>query len=488
MKKRFLIAILAFVCALTCLTAGCGFGSSIETGAGNRPSGSVPTNPSNPTNPSDPENPENPDPNKPDNPNEPVVSTNEYTVAVYCDNKLYKPGNDNVTVVWRGKNDVKRVALGADGKASAGELEGEYNVYLEGLPDTYTYNPNIYKATGKDRKQTILLTTVKNPVAGTGEGLYQSQGCYQVKYDGTYRAKIKADGKKVYYEYQPTESGWYRIESWVNIYENEVNPVYERYGGTIAFKWVQETLDGGGASLTGGFTKNFRWDYKVDSTEVGNAFTFAISADSRLGKYPVNVDFEIKYVGEYSNSDVTIIHAEHLPVHAAEKAPGEKFVFADMGTKKFDVNNFKLNPDTGLYHRYDKTKYASDPYGFGEGYGPVLCCAINKDLESYTVCRLYEAHAQGLGGGSNWLKIYMEVETGTAIYDYQYFIRDDYYGVCNSDGVCYVTDELIEVLQKYAEQQMLWSDGVMPQDGSPELKGYYASQKSLWLFACGFYE
>lgn len=481
MKKRFLIVILAFVCALSCLT-GCGLGSFIENGAGKNPSGTLPVDPTNPSDPNDPEDPGNP--GTPGKPVDPVVSANDYTVSVYFENKLYRPGKDKVTVVWYSKSDVKRVPLGADGKASAGELNGDYNVYLEGLPDIYTYNPNIYKATEKERKQTILLSSVKKPVGGTGEGLYQSQGCYQVKYDGIYRARVTKANKKVYYEYQPSSAGWYRIESLVNIFANEINPTYDLYGGSIAYKWFTETIDSGGASLPGGFTRNFSAEYKVDKTEVGNAFTFAIGADQIMGQFPVNVDFEIKYLGEYSIESKKV-RAKHLPPKA-EAANGRAFVWADMSTKIFDVNNFKRNPDTGLYHRYDEVKYASS-----NGYGPILCCAIKKSIASYSPTTLYDAATQVLGGHGNLWNLYdvwLEDEQKYGNGDFAEFIQTDYNGVCNSDGVCYVTDELITALQKYAEQQMLWSDGVFPQDGCPEVKGYYAKQDSLWLFACGFYE
>ena len=59
--------------------------------------------------------------------------------------------------------------------------------------------------------------------------------------------------------------------------------------------------------------------------------------------------------------------------------------------------------------------------------------------------------------------------------------------MCNRDGRCYVTEELKAFLQKFAENQSLYTDGVCPLDGTPESLGYSANQDGLWLFACGFY-
>ena len=49
-------------------------------------------------------------------------------------------------------------------------------------------------------------------------------------------------------------------------------------GGTIGYKWLTGTSNEGGASLPGGFTKNFRYDCYVDAASVGRilaVFEFA---------------------------------------------------------------------------------------------------------------------------------------------------------------------------------------------------------------------
>ncbi|MBQ8720530.1 MAG: hypothetical protein IJY65_05815 [Clostridia bacterium] len=49
------------------------------------------------------------------------------------------------------------------------------------------------------------------------------------------------------------------------------------------------------------------------------------------------------------------------------------FTYADLGTGRFDSKNYKLNPETGFYHRYDATKYAAT-----NGFGPILYAYISS--------------------------------------------------------------------------------------------------------------
>ncbi|MDE6613813.1 MAG: hypothetical protein K2K28_04605 [Clostridia bacterium] len=478
MKKKFLTLIIAFLCALICLS-GCGLGSYIEN-----------NNNKDTPNKTEPEIP-------PDDPNDPggtapPADGKHYVVTVYLGTQIYKPADEEIFVVWRNDFSVERVLLGEDGTADAGELDGDYYIYLEGLSDKYTYNPSAYTATSEERKVSVLLTTVRSPESGDGKGLYSSEGCYQVKYDGTYRASVSGSNKVLYYEYKPEAAGYYSVTSWVNAFENDINPYIQLYNGTIGNKWFERRLDGGGFSVDGGYTKNFRYEYRIDRTEVGHAFTFAIGAESKSGDYPVKVDFAITYEGEYvsSNNDIRVIRAKEARIKAKEKSADEVFTYADFGKKNFDAKNFKFNDNTGFYHYYSETLYGNDPFSYGKNYGPILCCALTSPLPSYTITTLYNANAAGLGNGSNYLRMYnvwIEEEQKFAVFDYTAFVREDYYRVCNSEGMCYVTQELKEFLQTYAERQSLYTDGVGAGEGTPEYLGYTANQDALWLFACGVY-
>ena len=43
-----------------------------------------------------------------------------------------------------------------------------------------------------------------------------------------------------------------------------------------SYKFNPKDANGGGVSLEGGFTRNFRYEYKIDKSEVGHSFTFAV--------------------------------------------------------------------------------------------------------------------------------------------------------------------------------------------------------------------
>ena len=121
MKNKWIAVILLVVCLIFALS-GCGMGSYIDSGKNNAPSA--------------PDGSGGGSTGDPDNPTPP--SSDNYTADVYLNNERFLPGDLDITVVWRNKNDVKRVALGADGTADAGELDGTYTVYLTGLPSEYS--------------------------------------------------------------------------------------------------------------------------------------------------------------------------------------------------------------------------------------------------------------------------------------------------------------------------------------------------------------
>lgn len=474
MKRKIFAVLLIFVCAVFCFVA-CNNGKYIENPGVPNGTHQLPSVPSTPQNPGDDVGGE----------------TDGFTVTVYYNNAVFDPGELEIYVVWINDVQIKRVLLGKDGKADAGELDGRFGIYLEGLPSRYSYNPSGYFATSDARDVSILLTDIRSPERGNGNSLYVSQGCYEVIYDGTYRVILDNPSQVFYYEYATTNAGVYSVESWVNAYDNEINPYVVQYWGSSQFKYNPQRQDGGGFSLAGGYTKNFRFEYRVDKSEVGGSFTFAVGAESRSSAYPVVVDFHIKYEGEYSAdySDVREKRATQATTKAEEKKDGETFVYADLGTKVFNMSNFKFNEKTGYYHRFDAREYADDPFGYGGGYGPILCCMLKKKVPCYSTTSIYNAHAVG-PYSANYLIIYncwVEEEKKYAVYDYVKFIREDYASVCNKDGACYVTEELKELLQKFAINHSLYTDGVSAVAGSPEAKGYSANQDALWLFACGFY-
>ena len=250
--------------------------------------------------------------------------------------------------------------------------------------------------------------------------------------------------------------------------------------GSIAYKNFSETINDGGASLKGGYTKNFKWVVNITDDRIGNVYTFAIGADSKSGVYPVSVDFKISYEGEYYEDVILskLIVAEEATTKA-EEMPKDKYVFinSDGGTGNYydtgitngsgiiDGSKFKYNEETGFWHLYDKKT--------GE-YGPILCAKITKP------CAYYDDEGAlsqiEYAGNKN-----LTVSNGTE--NYKQFIEKQYAAVCNSDGVCYVTMELMEFLQKFSISQRLFFDG----NGFVEEKGVYAIEEDQWLFAWWYY-
>lgn len=459
--------------------------------------GSYQTNPGLPNN--DPTNGSTGGTDATTGPNEPGTEQTPYTVRLLYNNEPFSVHDAQISVVWHGQSSDVVVPLEANGTANAGALDGDFDIYLIGLPEQYSYNPGIYHATADKRHVDIIICDIRQPIDGDGGinanppsyGLYTNGGCYVVKYQGTYRVTCTEPGQIFYFEYQPTASGIYSVESWCNIYEDEINPLVDIYKGTAGAKYFSETRDGGGTSLSGGFTKNFRYEIDIADRQVGNTYTFGVYAYSKTGEYPVTFDFAITYEGEAPDRKTIEVRAENI--HGVDKAKNSNapYRYADYlkknasDEKVFNGAFYRLDED-GYYRVYDKERYADN-----DGWGPRLLCDITAVNPSYTLTSLYDAN-KVQGSANNYLRMedWNEEEQGNSLYDYTRFIRTDYYSKCNSDGRCYVTQELKEFLQLYAIRHNLWTDGaaLLEGSGTPEENGYSANQDDMWLFACGFYD
>ena len=397
----------------------------------------------------------------------------EFSVSLIYNKKVFIP-DEEINVIWMDDYSQHKQKIGADGFAKM-MLDGDYYVFLDKAPDGYTYNPNIYSASNDNSTVEIELVKVSRTSKGRGTALYKE---FEVSNDGVYRAEIKNKSTKVYYEYQPKEAGYYVIESWVNIYDDIINPKVDIYCGTFAAKFFNETLDDGGAYKKGGYTKNFKWVVRLSQAELSNVYTFAIFADSKTGVYPVNVDFSIKYEGEYYPESIVsqLMVAEEanfstpdfsssLYVYKnSDHGTGSYYSGVTNGTGLLNASDYKYNEETGYWHRY---------YADTETYGPILCAKITKPCAYYEESlNMIESH-----GNKN-----LTVSDGKE--NYKQFIENQYAAACNSDGVCYVTMELKEFLQKFSVSQRLFFDG----NGFVESTGVYAIEEDQWLFACGYYE
>ncbi len=478
------------------------------------------------------------------NGNDSTVERGEPFIAtVMLNGKPYTPpevSDDSlaVKVRWTDGKSYSTVTLASDGKAECYELDGEYSVTLINLPSNYTYNPNIYKADNDSRNVVIELMTI-NPTFGDGTDVYK---CIPLSGPGVYRAKVTMDAQEIFYEFEPTKPGTYCIESIMDVSAGMYNPFVDIYAGSFAYKVREKRIDGGGASS--GYTTNFKHVVEIDQAFIGNVYTFAILLEGKDATYPTNVDFVITYEGGYSYDWITsdFVYPEYIPNGAPfndwydryssylaadrSKYGDSKYNIASVkidGKNVFDQQYFKLNPDDGYYHVFDRETYAE--YG---GWGPIIYANISIPTQ-FIDAAFNEIEYAGnknltLSGGTENYKLFIEgfdrLTQGSGEKVGAYFCLgtcpcaasnggvcaiEDNCTKCTPDcrhinrryigqrgyadiaieGRCPVTEELKDFLQKYCVSQKLFSDG----NGWAEqhLPRYDAYEDSQWLFACGYY-
>ena len=263
--------------------------------------------------------------------------------------------------------------VGEDGVARFKEVEGSFKVVLTGLPEEYTYNPNVYTVSNEMPKIILDVYKVLKPVSGNGKGLYNkdtnttgSNLCYVINKAGIYRAKITSPATKVYYEFKPPQAGEYGIESIVPTAINKINPKADIYEGSFGFKHLTYVLDTGGQCST--YTKNFKYDVKLTDKMVGNVYTFVISATEKNGQYPFTVDFALVRVGDFTLDTQNAIMKipEDVPVRASDPAYADFIAkhhtgvigktwknpeVEENGLKVFSEKYYYYSETTGYWHR-----------------------------------------------------------------------------------------------------------------------------------------
>ena len=458
-----------------------------------------------------------------------------FTATVTLNGKVYTPPtvtDDSLAlkVRWTDGKSYQTVNLGVNGKAECYGLDGEYSVTLINLPDGYTYNPNVYTATNDNRDVVIELLPI-TATRGDGSDPYK---CIQLSGTGVYRAKVTHNGQEIFYEFEPTRAGTYRIESMVDISAGMYDPVIDVYSGSSQFKIRDKRIDGGGAS--GGYTTNFKYVVNIDEKFIGNVFTFAVMLEGKDATYPTYVDFIISYEGGYNYDFITsdfvypefiskgFNYSDYASYLADDRAKygDSDFKIASVkidGKNVFDQQYFRLNEEDGYYHVYDEEKYAQ--YG---GWGPVLYANIT--IPTFFIDSAFNAIEYAgnknltVSSGTENYKLFIEGYNALVGNEVWYFCistcpcRETNGGCCpienrctkcTSDcrhipakyvgqrgyadiaieGRCPVTAELKDFLQKYAVSQKLFSDGNgWAEHSSPR---YDAYEDSMWLFACGYY-
>ena len=267
-------------------------------------------------------------------------------------------------------------------------------------------------------------------------------------------------------------------------------------------------------------------------------FTFALSAETKSGVYPVTFTFAIKRNGGFDldsttktmvpvKADMSDFDFDAFNALAGGKIVGAETLFKDKdgnekpGAYVYDAKNYKLwrveDGGDGVYHVYNEEKYASTG-----GYGPMLVAYITAPCKfvdsAFSTIEYHGNKALTVNGGTENYKHF--IEGFAALVQNNYYCipeckcnekeghlgacpedcpdchvncnacpeemigKEGYNAWCNSDGVAPVTEELAEFLQKFAIAQRYFADG----DGWAEQNGIYAYEDSQWLFACGYYK
>lgn len=455
-----------------------------------------------------------------------------FTVTLRNDGAAYSPETE-MYAQWTDGFSYYTAKFDENGVAAVVGLDGDYRVTLTGVPNGYTYNTNGYVATNDERNLVIDLQKIIRTNKG-GTNLYDD--IITLETLGVYQTQLESAEDVVYYQFRPTESGTYWIESWVNIAEDSINPKMQVYNGSFVFKTYAYTLDDGGPASASGYTKNFRYEIKIDQSEIGSVFAFGVQAETKGGEYPVTVDFAVTLKGSFSRDHTTgnLI----VPQEEFTRAPEGKggFVGAEFpvegapGRYFFDQQMYKLWPKDeggdGYFHLYDEEKYAQ--YG---GYGPTLYAKISQPCRfidfAFDSIEYAGNKALTVSDGTENYKLFIEGYAALIVDPPSpalgpYFCNSEcpcyssgtnqgscpegcpnclstcrhcpeeavnapgYAEYCNSDGCYPVTQELKDFLQKFSISQLYFRDGNGWVEENPIIK-VDADEESQWLFACGYY-
>ncbi|MBE7085428.1 MAG: hypothetical protein E7368_05180 [Clostridiales bacterium] len=453
-----------------------------------------------------------------------------FTVHLVYDGKKYVP-TIAMEAFWTDGFSYHRAPFEKDGVARVDGLDGDYRVTLSNVPEGFAYDPSAYVATNDGRHITIELYKIQKTV-GKGTELYK---CIALNIAGVYQAEITSAEHIVYYEFEPRKSGVYTVESWVDSTENMVNPKLDIYTGTFAAKYYSYTMDDGGVEST--FTKNCKYEVKIDEKEVGNCFTFGLKADAKNG-YPQKIWFAVKRDGGFEKNWATSTFV--LPT---EDFSGKRALYGyheydssyelrtpevkRNGEWQYDGSLFGLNETDGWYHLYNEST--------GKYDGPILYAHISTPCQFYGTALTGIEYAGnknltllGKGETRDNFKLFIEgfgaekkgsfcvnfpqnnaycpchapyqggfCADGCATCDVQCttvpqaFIDGDggYADWCNSDGLYPVTEELKDFLYRFSTSQLLFMDGGGYCEGEDNLSGKEIDSKEedQWLFACAYY-
>ncbi|MBQ8415333.1 MAG: hypothetical protein IJX13_00305 [Clostridia bacterium] len=422
-----------------------------------------------------------------------------FTVTLYAEGEVFVP-TEPIYAQWTDGYSFHQAPFDETGKAQITGLDGDYRVTLSAIPEGYSYDANSYVSTNEKRDVSIELYPLVS-YKKRGSDLYSN--IIEIRKMGVYRTELKKEGQVVYFQFAPTKSGTYSIETWVDITQNEINPQLEIYNGSTAYKVYAYTLDDGAASAE--YTKNVRFEVKIDQAQIGSVYAFGVKASVKDGEYPVYVDFALQLNGSFSMERTKykmMLPMEIEKVRAADRNGLLQWSGTLVGPETklgkynvFEGDNYKLNPQTGLYHRYDADTNT---------YGAILYAYITQPCrfidKAFSVVEYEGNKALTVSRGTECYKLFIEGYSAlvSAGYDTswqvglssgeltKYASCSGYQAVSNGDGVVPVTEEIKVFLQKYSVSQTLFRDGEGWVEENPDVD-VDALEEDQWLFACAYY-
>ena len=458
-------------------------------------------------------------------------SEGSFTVQLRANEKPYYP-TTAIDIYWNDGYNVHVASVDEYGFASISGLDGDYSVTLSSVPSGYAYDSNAYIATNDNRNIIIDMYDL-NILRGEGKGLYE---CYNISEPGVYTVTVNSESDYSYVQFAPQLSGTYTVESWVSAVEDEVSPICMAYLGSSQYKYGEYKVTDVG--ICGSYTRNFIHTVEIASQNISSGgsqtFTFAVSAETKSGVYPVNLTFAVKRNGEFDLElrEKSIIipkqNWDSFDFDAFNSLAGGNLVGAEMlyseglGTYIFDQDYYKVwevsEGGDGVYHLYDPEKYPET-----NGYGPILVAYITEACrfidKSFTTIEDAGNNSLIVNGTENY-RLFIKGFEGMAASGY--FCLSDcpchvdgttlaclegcpdcksdctnataeqmavkgYADYVNADGVAPVTPELKQFLQSFAITRGYFADGEGWVESNPTLE-VDAYEDSQWLFACGYYK
>ncbi len=406
-------------------------------------------------------------PTEPVQPNEPTTPETEekpYTVTLVFPDGATIPSLENTYAVWTNKSGVYTAPFSQEGIASSNEPDGDYQVTVRGLPEGFSYDPNLYGASNDSKNVSVTIVALRQ-MAGSGGS--SDNSCYQCSGIGVYRFPFNSSGEQLYFTFTPRTRGTYQIRSMIDATANETTVTIYKHASFFLNPQDYTEVD---PSVSGTFTKNFKLSFNVAEDELGGARHYSILIQTSVAELSASyVDIAIEKLDDYVRPDTWEDAAVPVVKDFTLPTTGEFTLIADTNGKLLDQNMLGVTNKDGSFNGY----LGEDGYfHVGSVTGPVLYAQLNQDLPF-----LLTDSGLGLCDGL------VRKTCSNVGLDYTAFFAAHRQKMQGERGLVPVTPELKEFLYNFSVSNQYFWDG----NGVAETAGYNSDENSQWLFACGYF-